>query len=135
MVKKKITEALAKIDDQINLARRFLNENRIDEALYFIWLAAENLVNTLKIAINGFYVKDHREKSLILKEYYVLGYLGKDYSKLFEKLAKLRIAAEFHPYTSIPKTYTKKEVLSDLKQIEELRGEVIRYLKKRGLIK
>ena len=35
-MKKKIVEALAKIDDQINLAKRFLSENRIDEALYFI---------------------------------------------------------------------------------------------------
>ncbi|RLI88242.1 MAG: hypothetical protein DRO98_03405 [Archaeoglobales archaeon] len=135
MVKKKIAEALAKIDDQTNLAGRFLNENRIDEALYFIWLAAENLVNTLKIAINRFYVKDHREKSLILKEYYVLGYLNRDYSELFERLAKFRIAAEFHPYTSIPKSYTKDDVLNYLKQIEELREEVIKYLKKRGLIK
>ena len=135
MVKKKIVEALAKIDDQTNLAGRFLNENRIDEALYFIWLAAENLVNTLKIAINRFYVKDHREKSLILKEYYVLGYLNRDYSELFERLAKFRIAAEFHPYTSIPKSYTKDDVLNYLKQIEELREEVIKYLKKRGLIK
>jgi len=135
MIRKKIEEALAKIDDQINLAKRFLNEDRIDEALYFIWLAAENLVNTLKTAINGFYVKDHREKSLILKEYYILGYLNKDYSELFEKLAKFRIAAEFHPYTSIPKSYTKKDVVNYLKQIEELREEVIKYLRKRGLIK
>ena len=127
-------EALAKINDQINLARRFLNENRIDEALYFIWLAAENLVNTMKIAVNGFYVKDHREKSLILKEYYI-GYLEKDYSELFEKLAKFRITAEFHPYTSIPRSYTKRDVPNYLKQIERLKEEVIKYLKQKGLVK
>ena len=121
--------------DQINLAKRFLNEDRIDEALYFISLAAENLVNTLKVAINGFYVKDHREKGLILKEYYILGYLSKDYSEVFEKLAKFRIAAEFHPYTAIPKSYTRNDVLNYLEQIEELREEVIEYLRKRGLIK
>jgi len=131
-MERKIAEALSKISDQIDLAKRFLDENRIDEALYFIWLAAENLVNTLKIAVNGFYVKDHREKGLILKEYYALGYLNRDYSKLFEKLAKFRIAAEFHPYTSIPKSYTKNDVLNYLKQIEELREEVIKYLKKKG---
>ena len=133
-MKKKIAEALAKIDDQINLARRFLSENRVDEALYFIWLAAENLVNTIKLAVNGFYVKDHREKSLILK-YYILGYLSRDYSELFEKLAKFRIAAEFHPYTSIPKSYSKNDVLNYLKQIEELKEEVVRYLRKKGLIR
>jgi len=64
-----------------------------------------------------------------------LGYLNRDYSELFERLAKFRIAAEFHPYTSIPKSYTKDDVLNYLKQIEELREEVIKYLKKRGLIK
>ncbi len=95
MIRKKIEEALAKIDDQINLAKRFLNEDRIDEALYFIWLTAENLVNTLKTAINGFYVKDHREKSLILKEYYILGYLNKDYSEVLKSLQSLELQPSF----------------------------------------
>lgn len=133
MTKEKVEEALIKIEDQISLAERFLGEDRIDEALYFIWLAAENLVNTLKIAINGFYVKDHREKSLILREYYALGYINKDYSEIFEKLAKFRITAEFYPYTSIPKNYTRKDVINYLRQIKELKEEVIEYLRKRGL--
>ena len=110
MTKEKVEEALIKIEDQISLAERFLGEDRVDEALYFIWLAAENLVNTLKIAINGFYVKDHREKSLILREYYALGYINKDYSEIFEKLAKFRITAEFYPLVACKTPSDREEI-------------------------
>ena len=134
MVKKKFENVFVKIDDQIGLAKKFFKEGRVDEALYFIWIAAENLVNTLKTAINGFYVKNHKEKSLILKEYYALGYLENDYSDVFRRLAKFRIAAEFHPYTSIPKSYTEEDVLNYIRWIEKLREEVEEYLRERGLI-
>jgi HEPN domain-containing protein len=58
MSKRLIQEAWSKIKDQLSLARRFLKEGRVDEALYFVWIAAENLVNTIKVSINGRYVKD-----------------------------------------------------------------------------
>ncbi len=134
MNKKLIQEAWVKIEDQISLAERFLKENRTDEALYFVWIAAENLVNTLKVTINGKYLKDHREKSLILLEYYALGTLKKDYSELMEKLAKYRIAAEFHPYTSIPRSYTKSDVENYLHEVKEMRREIEGILKDRGLL-
>ena len=134
MNKKLIQEAWVKIEDQISLAERFLKENRTDEALYFVWIEAENLVNTLKVTINGKYLKDHREKSLILLEYYALGTLKKDYSELMEKLAKYRIAAEFHPYTSIPRSYTKSDVENYLHEVKEMRREIEGILKDRGLL-
>ncbi len=135
MVRRKIRNAWLKIEEQLNEARDFLKKDKIDEALYFIWIAAENIINSLKTAMNGFYLKDHKEKSYVLKEYYALGILKKDYSKTFEKLSKYRIAAGFHPYTSIPKDYTKKDVVSFLKEIVELKKEVEEILKDKGVLR
>lgn len=135
MVKKdELKQNWKKINSQLKEVERFLEEDKLDEALYFIWLATENIVNNLKVAINGFYLKDHRAKTDILKEYFVVGKLKKDYSKTFEKLSKYRIVAEFHPYTSIPKDYTKEDVLNFLKEIEELKKEVERFLIKKGIL-
>ncbi|TRZ55184.1 hypothetical protein D4Q76_00960 [archaeon] len=124
-----------KVNSQINEANRFLDEGKTDEALYFVWLAAENIVNSLKTTINGFYSKEHKEKSYVLKDYFVLGTLKKDYSKTFEKLSKYRLAAGFHPYTSIPKNYTKNDVLIFLEEIEKLKAEAKDLLIKRGVLK
>ncbi len=135
MVKRKIQEAWEKVEDQLKLAKRFLEEDRIDEALYFVWIAAENIVNTIKTAINGYHLKDHKEKSYVLKEYFATGVLKKDYSKIFERLSKYRIAAEFHPYTSIPRNYSKKNVIKYLGEIDELKREVEIFLKKKGVLK
>ncbi len=133
--KEEIRQSWNKLNEQLKEAKRFLGENKTDEALYFIWIAAENIVNSLKTAMNGVYLKDHREKSYILKDYFVLGTLKKDYSKVFERLSKYRIAAGFHPYTSIPKEYTKSDVLNFLKEIEGLRAEVNGILIKKGVLK
>jgi len=130
-----LREAWKKVEDQLSLARRFLEEGRTDEALYFVWIAAENLVNTLKVAMNGRYVTDHREKSLLLLEHYAFGILKRDYSKLMERLAKYRIAAEFHPYTAIPRDYTKEDVEHYLKEVEELKKEIESILKSKGVLK
>ena len=135
MIKKEeLIQNWKKINSQLNEASRFLEEDKIDEALYFTWLAAENIVNNLKVAINGFYLKDHRAKTDILKDYFVMGRLKKDYSKIFEKLSKYRLVAEFHPYTSIPKDYTKQDVLNFLKEIQELKIEVEKFLIKKGVL-
>ena len=96
---KKINQTWKKIKSQLREAERFLEEEKLDEALYFVWLAAENIVNNLKVSVNGFYLKDHKEKSYVLKKYFVENRLRKDYSKLFRNLSKYRIVAEFHPYT------------------------------------
>lgn len=135
MRREKIRKGFDKIKEQLKDAEEFLKKNKTDEGLYFIWIAAENLVNSLKTTLNGFYLKGHREKSYILKDYFVLGILKKDYSTLFEKLSKYRIAAGFHPYTSIPKNYTKQEVIEFLEKIKELKGEVEKILIKRGVLK
>lgn len=124
----------AKTEGQLKEAKRFLEEGKIDEALYFIWIAAENIVNSLKTGINGIYLKDHKGKSYILKEYFVLGTLKKDYSETFRRLSKYRIAAAFHPYTSIQKSYTKADVVKFLKEIEELMAEAKSVLVKRGVL-
>ena len=129
MVKKEeLKQSWEKINSQLREAKRFLEEDKIDEALYFIWLAAENIVNNLKVAENGFYLKEHRAKTYLLKDYFIAGKLKKDYSETFEKLSKYRIVAEFHPYTSIPKDYKKGDVLNFLKEIQELKKEVERFL-------
>jgi uncharacterized protein YutE (UPF0331/DUF86 family) len=132
--KAEIKQNWEKINTQLDEVKRFLDENKLDEALYFIWLVAENLVNTLKVSINGYYLKDHKAKYEVLKEYFVLRTLRKDYAETFKKLSKYRIVAEFHPYTSIPKDYTKKDVLSFLHDIQELKKEVEEYLIKKGAL-
>ena len=134
MVKKEeLKQNWEKINSQLKEVEMFLVEGKSDEALYFIWLAAENIINSLKVAINGFYLKDHKAKTDILKDYFIRGKLKKDYSKIFEKLAKYRIVAEFHPYTSIPKDYTKGDVLNFLKAILELKTEVEKFLVKKSV--
>ncbi|MCK4730217.1 MAG: hypothetical protein KAT28_02760 [Candidatus Aenigmarchaeota archaeon] len=135
MRREKIREGWDKIKEQLKDAEDFLEKNKTDEGLYFIWVVAENLVNSLKTTLNGFYLKEHREKSYILKDYFALGILKKDYSTLFKKLSKYRLAAGFHPYTSIPKNYTKQEIIKFLEKIKELKGEVERILIKRGVLK
>lgn len=122
--KKEIVQNWSKIESQLNESKRFLDEDKPDEALYFIWLAAENIVNTLKFSVNGVYLKEHAAKSRELENYFILGTLKNDYSKTFEKLSKYRIVAEFHPYTSIPKDYTKADVIGFLWDITKLRDEV-----------
>ena len=136
MVKKEeLKQNWEKINSQLKEVERFLGEDKLDEALYFIWIAAENLINNLKVTINGFYLKDHRAKTDILKDYFVMGKLKKDYSKTFEKLSKYRIVAEFHPYTSIPKDYTKEDVLNFLNEIRELEKEIEKFLIKKGILR
>ena len=136
MVKREeIRKGWKKLNDQLNEAKRFLDEKKLDEALYFTWLAAENIVNTLKVVMDGFYLKDHKAKFEVLKEYFILGTLKRDYSGVFEKISKYRIVAEFHPYTSIPKDYTEKDVEGFLEKIKELREEVGIFLTKRGVLR
>ncbi len=136
MIKKEeLKQNWEKINSQLKEVERFLEEKKLDEALYFIWLAAENLANNLKVVINGFYLKDHKSKTDLLKDYFVMSKLRKDYSKTFEKLSKYRIVAEFHPYTSIPKDYTKEDVLNFLKEVRELKKEVEKILIKKRILK
>ncbi len=136
MIKKEeIKQNWKKIESQLKEAKRFIEENKLDEALYFIWIASENIVNNIKFAKNGFYLKNHKTKTRILKEYFVTGILKNDYSKIFEKLSKYRIVAEFHPYTSIPKDYRIEDVLHFLKEIQELKKEVERSLIEKGILK
>lgn len=136
MVKKEeIRQNWKKIENQLKEAKRFTEENKLDEALYFIWLASENIVNNIKFAKNGFYLKDHKTKTRTLKEYFVTGSLKNDYSKTFERLSKYRIVAGFHPYTSIPKDYAIDDVLYFLKDTQELKKEVEMFLRERGILK
>ncbi len=135
MIKKEeLRQNWEKINSQLEEVKRFFEEKKLDEALYFIWLAAENLINALKVSVNGFYLKDHKEKTYILKDYFIQEKLKKDYSKTFETLAKYRLVAEFHPYTSIPKSYTREDVLNFLKEIQELKKEVETILIKKGVL-
>lgn len=132
--KEELRQNWEKINSQLEEVERFLEEDKLDEALYFTWLAAENIVNNLKVAINGFYLKEHRAKTDLLKDYFVTGKLKQDYSKIFERLSKYRIVAGFHPYTSIPKDYGKEDVLDFFESIQELKGEVEKFLVKKGVL-
>lgn len=131
--KKEIARNWSKIESQLEESKRFLGEDKPDEALYFIWLAAENIVNALKFSVNGAYLKEHAAKSRELESYFVLGTLKNDYSKTFEQLSKYRIVAGFHPYTSIPKDYTKADVIGFLWEITKLRDEVKAILVGKGV--
>jgi uncharacterized protein (UPF0332 family) len=136
MIKKEeIKQNWKKIENQLGEADRFIGEDKPDEALYFIWLAAEYIVNNLKFVKYGLYLKNHNAKTRILKEYFIIGVLKNDYSDTFERLSKYRIVAEFHPYTSIPKDYTREDVLSFLEEIQELKGEVEKFLIKKDVLR
>lgn len=124
-----------KVESQLREAKRFLDEDQLDEALYFIWLAAENIVNSMKVGINGFYLKEHEAKSSLLKDYFAMDVLRKDYSKTFEQLSKYRIAAGFHPYTSVPKDYTRGDVVNFMLEIQKLKKEAEGFLAKKGVLK
>ena len=132
---KELRQNWEKVNCQLEEVRRFLVEDKVDEALYFIWLAAENIINNLKVGINGFYLKNHHAKTDLLKDYFIMGILNEDYSKTFKELSKYRLVAEFHPYTSIPKDYTKEDVLNFLENIEKLKDEVEKFLTKKGVLK
>lgn len=135
MVKTKdIAQGWEKIGSQLKEAKRFMEEGKIDEALYFTWIAAENLVNCLKVNVNGIYLKEHAAKTDILKDYFIQGTLKQDYSETFKNISKYRIAAEFHPYTSIPRDYTKEQVVKFMETIAKLKEEVGAILRKRGII-
>lgn len=131
--KEDIQKNLETIEKQIKRARGYLKEKEIDDALYYTWLAAENLVNSLKVNINGFYLTDHKEKSEMLKEYYARNLLNKDYSQIFKILSKFRLAAQFEPYTAVPKDYEKADVHFYLKEINKLKKEVYTFLKQKGI--
>lgn len=136
MIKKgEVIRNWGKIKSQLEEAKRFLEEKKPDEALYFTWLAAENIVNALKVSINGFYIKDHKAKTDILKDYFATGIVKKDYSKIFKKLSMYRLVAEFHPYTSIPKDYTETDVGNFLKEMHELKAEVRKILFEKGVLR
>ena len=132
--KEELVQNWKKVTSQLEEVNRFLQEDKIDEALYFIWLAAENMINSLKFTLNGSYFKDHKAKTTILKEYFVTGTLKNDYSKTFEKLSRYRLVAEFHPYTSIEKDYTKEDVVNYLSEVKGLRNEVNEILIKKDMI-
>lgn len=132
--REKISQNWKKVNKQLNEAIRFLKEGKLDEALYFVWLAAENIVNSLKVAVNGVYLKEHKLKTEVLRIYFANGLLKKDYAKTFENLSKFRIAAEFHPYTSIPRSYKGKDVLSFLEEIQGLKKEVEGFLRERKIL-
>jgi HEPN domain-containing protein len=133
--KEGIRQNWRKAESQLREAKRFLDEDQPDEALYFIWLAAENIVNSLKVGINGFYLKEHEAKSSLLKDYFATDVLRKDYSKAFEQLSRYRIAAGFHPYTSVPKDYTREDVLNFLLEIQKLKKEAEGFLGRKGVLK
>lgn len=135
MLRTELKQNWQKINRQLAEAKRFLEEEKPDEAFYFTWLAAENIINTLKVTINGYYLKDHAAKTDLLKNYFATNRLKKDYSKIFEKLSKYRLVAEFHPYTSIPKDYTKEDILAFLEEIQELKKETEEILNKKGILK
>lgn len=133
--KEEIRQNWRKAESQLREARRFLEEDKPDEALYFIWLAAENIVNSLKVSVNGFYLKEHDAKTRLLKDYFARDVLKKDYSRAFEELSRYRISAGFHPYTSIPKDYTREDVANFLLDIQKLEREAESLLIKQGVLK
>ena len=130
----KITKAFNLAKQQIKTAKDFFNKEDIDNSIYYIWLSFENLTNTLKDSLNGRPTQIHKEKIVILKNYYLIKQLNKDYSKTFKELERHRLAAGFGPYSNTVKNYTKDDVKGYLEDIESLLREAEASLKKRGII-
>lgn len=126
----RVTEAFDLASKQLGIARNFFKDDDIDNALVYAWNCFENLTNCLKDIFNKKPLYDHRPKVQVLRDYYLAGVLKQDYSKIFSKLIRYRLVAEFGPYTKIPKTYTKEDVRNYIKRAEELTHEVERHLNK-----
>ena len=120
----RVTEAFDLALKQLDIARGFLEGDDIDNALIYVWNCFENLVNCLKDSINRRPVYDHRPKVQVLRDYYLSGVLKQNYSETFSKLIRFRLAAEFGPYTEIPKTYARDDVDNYLKEAVRLLDEV-----------
>jgi len=128
----KISKAYDLSKEQIKTAKEFFDKNKIDNSIYYIWLSFENLINILKDSFDGRPTQIHKEKIVILKNYYLIKQLNKDYSKTFKELQKHRLAAGFGPYSNIVKNYTKDDVKKYLEEVESLLKETEASLKKRN---
>lgn len=123
-----------KIEKQIKKADEALKRNDTDNAIYFTWLAVENLMNTLKMQINGRFTTSHRRKGFDAKRFYLKGVLKRDYSKMIGKLSRLRLVVAFHPYTKVKEEYTRRDAKQLLNGTQSLKTEVENILKKKGII-
>jgi len=122
------------IKKQVETAEKEIKNNEIGNAIYFTWLAAENLMNTLKTQIDGYFTTSHRKKVFDAKRFYLKHILNKDYSATIKKLSKLRLVAGFSPYTRTKQSYTREDAKKFLKDIKSLMAEVEEKLKKGGII-
>jgi len=124
VTKVEIRENWGKVEKQVKKAEESLKNNEIDDCVYFVWLASENLMNTLKTIVNGRFTVSHKRKVFDAKRYFLKGVLKRDYSKTVKKLSQLRLVAAFEPYTIVKKSYTKDDANQFLENIKHLKNEV-----------
>ena len=135
MEKEEIIENWNKTIKQMEKAQQYLDRDEIDDALYFTWMASENLLNAIKVQVNGIHTTSHARKSRDAKRFYALGILSKDYSEVIRKLSELRLAAAFHPYTQIEKEYSKEDVEKFMEDIKSLMNETKNFLQTKNILK
>lgn len=123
-----------RIKGHLQLAQDALQNKNADNLILFTWLAAENLINSLKLQINGSFTTIHSKKATSAKRFYARGILQKDYSETIGKLIKFRLVAEHHPYTRLREKYTLEEAKRYFRDIESLFKEVEAILKQRNVI-
>lgn len=123
-----------RIKDHLKLAEDALRNKNADNLILFTWLAAENLINSLKMQINGSFTTSHAKKATNAKRLYAMGVLRRDYSDTIGKLTKLRLLAEHHPYTHLQEQYTLEEAKQYFQDIKSLFKEVETILKQRNVV-
>ena len=128
----KISKAFNLAKQQVKTAKDFFNKEDIDNSIYYVWLSFETLTNVLKDSFDGRPTQVHKEKIVILKNYYLIKQLNKDYSETFKELLKHRLAAGFGPYSNIVKNYAKEDVKKYFKEVKSLLKETEASLEKRG---
>lgn len=135
MIKREeIIENFNRSKKRIEWALEKIEEGDIDEAVNQLFLAGENLISTVKFQLNSSFTDKHFEKIIEARRFFIMEIFSKDYTEVLKKLKLSRIPAIHHPYTSISKKYSRKEVEKWLGELKEMLKDVENFMKKRGFL-
>lgn len=126
----RIREVLQLTRKKLRLATRFYTEGDMEECIHYIWLVFENSINIIKDVLDNKPVFEHKTKQDFFSLYHELGFLARDYSESFAMLEKLRIRADFGPYSQTPSIPRKGKVNEYLHEAKQLLGEAENRVKK-----
>ena len=105
---------------KLELALRFFSEGDMAETIHYVWVVFENSLNIVKDTMNNAPLLDHKPKTEMFAIYSALGILKRDYSHSFALLERLRIRADFGPYSRTPRIPGKDAVATYLAEAEAL---------------